>query len=148
VNGTAGATVLALAAGLAGAAQIAVQGRLGERVGSLEAVLIATVVTALAVGPVLLLVRRGAGGLGEVGDVPRWMLVGGLLGGFIVLSITIAGPRIGTTATVALLIAGQLVAATAIDRFGWFGFDRIGLDPVRTVGIVLLVVGAAMTLRR
>jgi transporter family-2 protein len=148
VNGTAGATVLALAAGLAGAAQIAVQGRLGERVGSLEAVLIATVVTAVAVGPALLLVRRGTGGLGDVGSVPRWMLVGGLLGGFIVLSITIAGPRIGTTATVALLIAGQLLAATLIDRFGWFGFDRIGIDPVRAVGIVLLVVGAAMTLRR
>jgi transporter family-2 protein len=97
---------------------------------------------------VLLLVRRGAGGLGEVGSTPRWMLVGGLLGGFIVLSITIAGPRIGTTATVALLIAGQLVAATAIDRFGWFGFERIGFDPVRAVGIVLLVAGAAMTLRR
>ena len=148
MNGTAGATVLALAAGLAGAVQVAVQGRLGERVGSLEAVLIATVVTALAIGPVLLLVRRGTGELGEIGSAPRWMLVGGLLGGFIVLSITIAGPRIGTTATVALLIAGQLVAATVIDRFGWFGFDRIGFDPVRAVGIVLLVVGAAMTLRR
>jgi transporter family-2 protein len=105
-------------------------------------------VTALAVGPVLLLVRRGTGGLADMGSAPRWMLVGGLLGGFIVLSITIAGPRIGTTATVALLIAGQLVAATAIDRFGWFGFERIDLDPVRAVGIVLLVAGAAMTLRR
>ena len=72
MNGTVGASVLALAAGLAGAAQIAVQGRLGERVGSLEAVLIATVVTALAVAPVLLLVRRGAGSSehGVVDGVP------------------------------------------------------------------------------
>ena len=44
------------------------------------------------------------------------------------LSITIAGPKIGTTAVVGLLIAGQLVAATLIDRYGWFGFDRVALD--------------------
>ena len=148
MNGTAVATLLAFAAGVAGAAQVAVQGKLGERIGSLEAVLVATVVTAVAIGPALLLVRRGAGGLGELAGAPRWLLVGGLLGGFIVLSVTVAGPRIGTTATVALLIAGQLLAATAIDRFGWLGFERVGLDPLRVTGLVLLVAGAALTLRR
>lgn len=148
MNGTATATALALGAGLAGAVQVAVQGRLGERVGSVEAVAVATAVTFAIIVPVVLAVRRGTGGLGELTTLPRWLLLGGVLGGFIVLSITIAGPQIGTTATIALLIAGQLVAATAIDRFGWFGFERIGLTPVRVAGIVLLVVGAALTLRR
>jgi transporter family-2 protein len=148
VNSTGVATVLAVTAGLAGTAQIAVQGRLGERVGAVEAVLVATIVSALVLVPAVLVVRRGSGGLGQALDVPRWMLVGGLLGAFIVLSITVAGPRIGTTATVALLIAGQLVAAAAVDRYGWFGFERIGLTPVRAIGIALLVAGAALTLRR
>ena len=76
------------------------------------------------------------------------VLTGGALGAAIVFSITIAGPRIGTTAVVALLIAGQLVAATLIDRYGWFGFDRVALDAPRVIGIVLLAVGAALTLRR
>jgi transporter family-2 protein len=76
------------------------------------------------------------------------MLSGGALGAFIVLSITVAGPRIGTTAVVALLIAGQLVAATAIDRFGWFGFERVGLDWPRLLGLALLTAGAALTLWR
>ena len=70
------------------------------------------------------------------------MLTGGALGAFIVLSITIAGPKIGTTAVVGLLIAGQLV------RYGWFGFDRVGLDWPRVLGIALLAAGAALTLRR
>jgi transporter family-2 protein len=65
-----------------------------------------------------------------------------------VLSITVAAPRIGTTAVVGLLIAGQLVAATVIDRYGWFGFDRVALDWPRVLGIALLAVGAALTLRR
>ena len=47
---------------------------------------------------------------------------------------------------VGLLIAGQLVAATVIDRYGWFGFDRVSLDWPRVVGIVLLAAGAALTL--
>ena len=142
------AATLAVMAGLFGAVQVAVMGRLGERIGSLEAVMIAAIVTGVIVLPILLVARRGLGGMGDTLAQPWWMLTGGALGAAIVFSITIAGPRIGTTAVVALLIAGQLVAATLIDRYGWFGFDRVALDAPRVIGIVLLAVGAALTLRR
>jgi len=142
------AAALAVTAGLLGAVQVAVMGRLGERIGSLEAVLIAAIVTGLIIVPSLLVARRGVGGLGETLSQPWWMLTGGALGAAIVLSITIAGPRIGTTAVVGLLIAGQLVAATVIDRYGWFGFDRVALDWPRVLGLVLLAAGAALTLKR
>jgi transporter family-2 protein len=142
------AATLAVLAGLFGAVQVAVMGRLGERIGALEAVMVAAIVTGIIVLPILVVARRGFGGLGETLAQPWWMLTGGALGAAIVLSITIAGPRIGTTAVVALLIAGQLVAALVIDRYGWFGFDRVALDWPRVVGIVLLAVGAALTLRR
>lgn len=142
------AATLATAAGLAGAVQIAVMGKLGDRIGALEAVIVAAVVTGIIVVPILLVFRQGFGRLGDTLSQPWWMLTGGAIGAFIVLSITIAGPRIGTTATVGLLIAGQLAAATAIDRYGWFGFDRVVLDWPRVLGIILLVSGAALTLRR
>jgi bacterial/archaeal transporter family-2 protein len=142
------AATLAITAGLFGAVQVAVMGKLGERIGSLEAVMVAAIVTGLLVLPVLVVARQGVGGLGETLSQPWWMLTGGALGAFIVLSITIAGPKIGTTAVVGLLIAGQLVAATLIDRYGWFGFDRVGLDWPRVLGIALLAAGAALTLRR
>jgi transporter family-2 protein len=74
--------------------------------------------------------------------------VAGSLQVAVVLSITVAGPEIGTTATVSLLIAGQLVAATAIDRFGWIGFERIPIGWARGRGLALLVAGAALTLRK
>jgi Putative inner membrane exporter, YdcZ len=83
-------------------------GKLGERIDSLEAVLAAAIVTGLIVVPTLLVARQGLGGLGDARIQPWWMLTGGALGAFIVLSVTIAGPRIGTTAVVGLLIAGQL----------------------------------------
>jgi len=142
------AATLAITAGLFGAVQVAVMGKLGERIGSLEAVMVAAIVTGLLVLPVMVVARQGVGGLGETLSQPWWMLTGGALGAFIVLSITIAGPKIGTTAVVGLLIAGQLVAATLIDRYGWFGFDRVGLDWPRVLGIALLAAGAALTLRR
>ncbi len=142
------AATLAVMAGLFGAVQVAVMGRLGERIGSLEAVMIAAIVTGVIVLPILLVARRGFGELGDTLAQPWWMLTGGALGAMIVFSITIAGPKIGTTAVVALLIAGQLVAATLIDRYGWFGFDRVALDVPRVLGIVLLALGAALTLRR
>jgi bacterial/archaeal transporter family-2 protein len=142
------AATLAITAGLFGAVQVAVMGKLGERIGSLEAVMVAAIVTGLLVLPVMVVARQGVGGLGETLSQPWWMLTGGALGAFIVLSITIAGPKIGTTAVVGLLIAGQLVAATLIDRYGWFGFDRVALDWPRVLGIALLAAGAALTLRR
>ena len=142
------AAALALAAGAFGAVQVAVMGKLGERIGSLEAVLVAAIVTGIIIAPTLVVARQGLGGLGDTLSQPWWMLTGGALGAFIVLSITIAGPKIGTTAVVGLLIAGQLIAATVIDRYGWFGFDRVGLDWPRVLGIALLAAGAALTLRR
>jgi transporter family-2 protein len=52
------------------------------------------------------------------------------------------------TATVAVVIAGNLVSAAIIDRFGLFGVERVGLGWPRVLGFVLLALGAALTLRR
>jgi transporter family-2 protein len=142
------AVTLALGSGLAGAVQVAVMGRFGERVGALEALTFSLLLSTLLALAALLLVRRGLGGLGGALTSPKWLWLGGLMGAFVVLSITVAGPSIGTTATVGLLIAGQLVAATAIDRFGWFGFERIPVGWARALGLVLLGVGAVLTIRR
>ncbi len=56
--------------------------------------------------------------------------------------------RIGTFSTVALLIAGQLLAGALIDAFGLLGSPRIPVTPARVAGLVLVAAGAALTLRR
>ena len=147
-GGTALAAALALAAGLAGSVQAAVMGRLGERIGSLEALAWATLLSVVIAMAALLLFRRSLDGLGDAWAAPKWLWLGALLGTFIVFTITLVSPRIGTTATIALLVAGQLVAGTAIDRFGLFGFERIALTWPRALGIAMLAAGAALTLRR
>ena len=148
MSSTAFAAVLAFAAGLGGAVQIAVQGRLGDRVGSLEALATAAVVGGILALTALLVVRRSLGGIGEAVAGPKWQLLGGAMGAFIVLAITVAGPRIGVVATTAFLIAAQFSLAAVIDRYGWFGVERVAFSWPRVLGIGLLVVGAALTLRR
>ncbi len=140
--------MLAIAAGLGGAVQIAVQGRLGERVGTFEALATASLIGAVLALVVLLLARRSLGGLGDAFASPKWMLLGGVMSALIILAITVAGPRIGIVATTAVLIAAQFTLATVIDRLGWFGVERIAIGWPRVVGIGLLFVGAALTLRR
>jgi len=49
---------------------------------------------------------------------------------------------------VGILIAGQLAMGAAIDRWGLFGSDRIALHWPRVLGIGLLAVGAALSLRK
>jgi bacterial/archaeal transporter family-2 protein len=70
------------------------------------------------------------------------------MGLLIVFTITYAGTRIGVAATVGILIAGQLVAGAAIDRWGLFGTEKISLGGPRLLGIALLAVGAAFSLKK
>jgi bacterial/archaeal transporter family-2 protein len=148
VSSTGFAAVLASAAGLGGAVQIAVQGRLGDRVGSLEAVATASLIGGVVSLVVLLIARRSLAGVGDALGSPKWMLLGGVMSALIILAITVAGPRIGIVATTAVLIAAQFTLATVIDRYGWFGVERIAVSWPRILGVALLFAGAALTLRR
>ncbi|HWJ31525.1 MAG TPA: DMT family transporter [Gaiellaceae bacterium] len=145
---TAVAIALAVAAGLAGAVQAAVMGEIGERAGVFPALAFSGVVS-VALGFALLLVaRQSVRGLADVVREPVWLWSGGALSVLIILAITVASPRIGLVATIGTIIALNLGTAAAIDRFGWFGLDRIGMTWPRIVGLVLLGAGAALTLSK
>jgi transporter family-2 protein len=148
VSGSALATGLAVAAGLAGSIQVALMSRLGERIGVLEALAFSTVLTAGAAALILLLARQSLDGFAQALHQPWWMLLGGLMGLLIVFTVTYAGPRIGVAATVGILIAGQLAMGAAIDRWGLFGSERIALHWPRLLGIGLLAIGAALSLKK
>lgn len=85
---------------------------------------------------------------GTLGHVPAWAWMGGLLGAVYVASVTVLGPRLGGMTMVALVIAGQLVAALAVDQFGVLGYPRIPVTPVRLLGAALLLAGALLVMRR
>jgi len=139
---------LAVAAGVAGSIQVAIMSRLGERIGVLEALAFSTALTAGVAVVILVIARQSVGGFDRAVHQPWWMLLGGLMGLLIVFTVTYSGPRIGVTATVGILIAGQLAMGAAIDRWGLFGSERIALHWPRVIGIALLAAGAALSLRK
>ena len=142
------AVALAVAAGVAGAIQAAVMGELGGRVGTFPALAFSGVVAVVLGIVLLLLARQSLHGLGDVVREPVWLWTGGALSVLIILAITVASPRIGLVATIGTIIALNLGMAAAIDRFGWFGLDRIGIAWPRALGLVLLGAGAALVLAK
>ena len=141
------AITMSFIAGLAGAAQASVSGALGKRVGSVQAASFGAIVAAVLLVSLALLTGRGSG-IGDVLRQPAWLMISGVLGAGIVLTLAYAPQRIGTFAAVALMIAGQLIAGAAIDAFGWLGTERIPITVTRAVGLVLVGAGALLSLRR
>jgi transporter family-2 protein len=140
--------MLAATAGLAGSVQAAVMGELGERVGIVPAVAF-SVIAALFIGLAALLVwERSFAGVRAALHEPAWLWLGALMSVFIVFAITVGPPRIGVTATVGIVIAGNLLSAAFIDRYGFLGQDVIPIDRWRLLGLLLLAAGAALTLSR
>lgn len=76
-----------------------------------------------------------------------WMYLGGVLGAIYVLGSTALAPRLGAATLMALIVTGQLVAATIIDHNGWLGFSGHPITATRIAGGVLLVAGVVLIRR-
>jgi transporter family-2 protein len=148
VSASSVAIFVSLLAGVAGSVQVAVSGAFGKRIGVLEATAFGAIGATILICGLVLLARQGFGGVIAGFSEPAWLWLNGLMGAIVVLSITFTAPRIGTFATIGLLIAGQLAMGVAIDSLGLFGLERIPLTAARVVGLLLLGVGALLVLRR
>lgn len=148
VSASSVAVFLSLVAGFAGSVQVAVSGAFGKRIGVLEATAFGAVGAALIICSLVLVARQGFGGVLAGFREPPWLWLNAAMGAVVVLSITFTAPRIGTFATIGLLIAGQLAMGVIIDALGLFGLERIPLNAARLTGLVLLAVGALLVLKR
>jgi transporter family-2 protein len=147
VSGNAGAVAFALVAGVAGSIQVVVNATLGRRIGVVDAAAFGAVVAMLVLVTATVFVRSGDG-VAAAFKEPPWLWLGGVMGALIVTAIAYSPPRIGTFATIGIIVAGQLVMGALIDAFGLFGVERIPLDPARVTGLVLLAAGALLVLKR
>ena len=68
----------------------------------------------------------------------------GLLIAFYALSATVIIPRFGAASFIAFILIAQLVGATLIDQFGWFGMPRRPVDAIRVAGLTVITAGIAM----
>ena len=137
--------LLTFCGGIAATVQPSINARLARKTGVLESASVS-----FAVGTLVLLgvvFATGSGTLKSIGDAEWWELSGGFLGAFFVAITTLAVPRIGTTATMALIIAAQLIMGILMDHFGLFGFKGAAIDFRRLAGMGLLVSGIVLILK-
>lgn len=72
---------------------------------------------------------------------PPWLYGGGLIGAFMLFAALLAVSRLGAASTAALIIAGQLIAALAVDHTGWLGVPVHLINIPRVIGALLLFGG-------
>ena len=138
---------------LAGGALIAAQAPINARLRLTLASPVGSGLISFLVGIVILLgavivVGDGGAVLEGLGGGPWWAYLGGACGAFFVVATILAAPRVGVTTTFIAVIAGQVAAATLIDRYGWLGAPSIPWTPERLIAVGLLVISLFLLLRR
>jgi transporter family-2 protein len=105
-----------------------------------------------AVGTVFLLLavalgRGSLAGLAQAGAAPWWAWGAGILGGLYITSSAAFGPALGGATFIALVVAGQMIAALALDHYGLLGFPVRPLDVTRAGGALLVIAGMFLLAR-
>ncbi len=105
-----------------------------------------------AVGTVFLFIavalgRGSLAGLAQVGAAPWWAWCAGILGAFYITTSAAFGPVLGGATFLALIVAGQMVAALALDHYGLMGFPGRPLDAMRAAGALLVIAGMFLLAR-
>jgi len=142
------AVLVGVGAGCLVGMQAPINSRLGKTVGSVQAATFSFLVGTALLLLIASFVNGGLGRLGQVRDVPWWALVGGLLGAVYVTVALIAVRTLGASGLTAVVITGQIAISVVIDRFGLFGLARQHIDASRIVGLLLLVAGVVLVVRR
>lgn len=137
--------IFAFLAGLALPIQFSINAQLRTVVGSpLIAATISFIVGAITLFTVSLFKAGFNFNKDSITSAPWWVWTGGVLGAFYVLATIILIPRIGAGATVALVLAGQIVAAVLIDHFGLINVPIQLLSLPRILGAILVIIGVIL----
>ena len=140
--------LLGFAAGAMAAVQAVVNARLRHAVSSpFQVALLSFGVGTLALIGIVAATGRSFAGA-SFASVPWWAWTGGLLGAGYITTAVVVAPRIGALALMALVIAGQLLAALVLDHFGLLGLRRMPVTSSRLAGAALLLAGLFLVLRR
>lgn len=123
-------------AGASLAVQSGINGGLGKKIGSIEAAFVSFSIGTLVL--LLMMIFAGKGNILNVLSVPKWQLLGGVLGVIVVYSMVLAVPRIGVATTIVSIIVGQIVTSMILDHMGLFSGKQIPFDFNRMLAVILL----------
>jgi bacterial/archaeal transporter family-2 protein len=80
----------------------------------------------------------------DLKNLPWWAVFGGLVGAVQVFArLTLVG-RVGAGTFMAVTVSSALVTSLPVDHFGWFCMEVHSVTPLRALGDLLLIGGAAL----
>lgn len=137
-----------LLAGLGIPIMAALNGGLASKLGSTTFAITLLFSVAGVLSLIHLINVGGVPSVQQLTGVSLIFFMGGLFVWFYVASITWVGPRFGIGNAVSMVLMGQLISIAVIDHFGVFGAKVNELSLQRSVGLILMVFGVLLVVRR
>ncbi|MEU4342927.1 DMT family transporter [Nocardia sp. NPDC023852] len=78
----------------------------------------------------------------DLAAMPTWAPVGGLTGGAAIFAMITVASSVGVGTFNALIIAGQMFLAAAMDHYGVMGFPRRRINSRRVAACAMIIVGS------
>jgi transporter family-2 protein len=116
-----------------------------QRLGMLESIFIIHIGGAILI--LIPLVILKGGNLGDWRSLPWYALGAGSMGLVVISGISFMIPRVGVATAITLIIAGQLVLSAILDHYGLLGVSIRHMDLPRLLGLLVVFVGAWLTVR-
>ncbi|WP_233848933.1 DMT family transporter [Paraburkholderia sp. HD33-4] len=140
---------LLVAAGIAVVVQNVLMVRITETVSTVLITLVINSSIGLALLLTTLLMRSGLNGILEaVSAVRPWAILPGLFGSFFVFAGIIGYQKVGAAATIAVIVASQLVAGLLFDTFKTATLEAPRISVPSVLGVGFLVLGAVLIAHR
>lgn len=130
--------LLALLGGAALSLEGAIGSALGETIGELESTFYIFFMGSIILG--LITLFFGKGNLMKTAGIPRWQLLGGILGTTYLTLIFIAVPYIGVGTAMFSVIIGQMIMSMTIEHFGWLGSKQVKMTRNRILSIICMFI--------
>jgi transporter family-2 protein len=134
--------------GVALAMQVGLNSIVRLQVGSAAgAALINFIVGTIALAAAMVLMRAPVPSAAQLGGIPWWGWLAGFAGASYVAGSAVIGPMIGGAAFIALIVAGQMAGALALDHFGALGFPERPVTALRLAGVASVGLGVVLLSR-
>jgi transporter family-2 protein len=84
----------------------------------------------------------------QLASAPVYGYLGGIIVATYVVMITLLVPRIGVGTAIGLIVTGQIICAVMIDHFGLFNVAVRSISATRIVGMLLMIAGIYLVMKK
>ncbi len=71
----------------------------------------------------------------------KYILLGGIIGAFITMTVISSISKLGTSKAIMVIIISQMVVAYIIELFGLFGSEKVAFELKKLIGVIITLVG-------